>query len=124
MTSIGDFAFYHCDSLRFVTIPKQVTSIGECALGCYNYQESTTTYIERHPRFTISGYQGSEAETCAEDYELRFEALDDPALDDKWERKANGDRIKLDLLVSATALVCGVILCVAVAKTKRADRNQ
>ena len=35
VTSIGDWAFYNCDSLTSITIPDSVTSIGEYAfLGC------------------------------------------------------------------------------------------
>jgi hypothetical protein len=29
VTSIGDFAFYHCDGLTSITIPEKVTSIGQ-----------------------------------------------------------------------------------------------
>ena len=35
VTSIGECAFYGCESLTSITIPKRVTSIGECAFyGC------------------------------------------------------------------------------------------
>ena len=35
VTSIGDYAFWHCSSLAFVTIPNSVTSIGDYAFnGC------------------------------------------------------------------------------------------
>ena len=33
VTSIGDYAFYDCDSITSVSIPKSVTSIGECAFA-------------------------------------------------------------------------------------------
>ena len=39
ITSIGDFAFYECDSLTHIRIPDSVTSIGDCVFsGCYNLQ--------------------------------------------------------------------------------------
>ena len=45
MTSIGDYAFFFCDSLTAVTIPDSVTSIGEDAFS--NCAETLTITVGR-----------------------------------------------------------------------------
>lgn len=42
VTSIGAFAFYHCDDLTSVTIPNSVKSIGEMAFSCCSGLTSIT----------------------------------------------------------------------------------
>lgn len=60
VTSIGEKAFYWCDSLTSVTIPKGVTSIGDEAFSkCNN-------------RLTIYGKKGSYAEKYAKEHGIPF----------------------------------------------------
>ena len=44
VTSIGDYAFYYCDSLTSVVIPDSVTSIGDYAF--YNCTSLTSVYYQ------------------------------------------------------------------------------
>lgn len=65
VTSIGDYAFYECTSLRSVTIPDSVTSIGDYAFyWCYCLTSVTipnsVTSIG-HSAFSDTGYYNNEA---------------------------------------------------------------
>ncbi|MCD7828730.1 MAG: leucine-rich repeat protein, partial [Clostridiales bacterium] len=79
ITSIRDYAFFGCNSLKSVTIPGSVTSIGSRALG-YDYDSdyynggvySDAIIIDG---FTIYGYDGTAAETYANENGITFISL-------------------------------------------------
>ena len=72
VTSIGWYAFSDCTSLTSVTIPDNVTKIGEYAFG-YIDDENNMNKIEG---FTIYGYTGTAAETYANENGFTFINLD------------------------------------------------
>ncbi len=73
LTTIGDGAFFGCDSLAGIAIPNTVTYIGELALGySYEYTPDGETQLIRYINFPILGYAGSAAETYAKDNKLPF----------------------------------------------------
>ncbi|HOJ10322.1 MAG TPA: leucine-rich repeat protein [Clostridiales bacterium] len=63
VNSIGENTFYKCISLANITIPRSVTSIVDKAFDGAN------------PNLEISGYQGSYAETYAQDKSYKFNPL-------------------------------------------------
>ncbi len=85
MTSIGDSAFYCCDSLTSITIPDSVTSIGDNAFCCCDSLTNITipdsvTSIGDYAFYdctnlTIYGYTGSYAETYAKENDIPFVSL-------------------------------------------------
>lgn len=84
LTSIGDSAFYffgQSDIITSITIPKNVTHIGEMAVGYHWYNTSDAngdvmSVEEKIPDFTICGYQGSVADSYAKKNGFKFVALD------------------------------------------------
>jgi|GEM_PF-2449110 len=46
VTSIGDYAFYNCTSLKSVTIPDSVTSIGDSAFEFTGYYNNSDNWID------------------------------------------------------------------------------
>ena len=74
VTSIGNYAFDGCDELKSVTIPASVTTIGEEAFGYY--WNSETHERAKVDGFTIYGYQGSAAQTYAEENGFTFITLE------------------------------------------------
>lgn len=92
ITAIGYYAFHHCSSLTNITIPDSVVGINWNAFrDCRNLTNITiprATAIGSNAFFgcenlTIHGYAGSDAETYAKDYHIKFvEILDDDENDD------------------------------------------
>lgn len=83
LESIGNLAFYsdgRSDILTSITIPKNVTHIGEKAVGYHIYDVSNKdgliTSEEKIPGFIIYGYQGSAADSYAKQNGFDFVALD------------------------------------------------
>ncbi len=73
LTSIGDYAFYHCDNLTNVVIPKKVTKIGKRAFGyCDNL--NFVTFLCDEKITDIPEY--SEAETGFTDATNNITAFD------------------------------------------------
>ena len=70
VTSIGHWAFVSCTSLTSVTIPASVSTIAETAFGWYSY------FSQRVPGFTIYGYNGTAAQSYAEENGFAFVSLD------------------------------------------------
>ena len=82
MTTIGDEAFFGCTSLKNVTIPKNVTSIGAYAFGYYE-QDDNPEYMkvdgfkidyvkgsEAHYYAYVNGFTGSDTQVCGKRYFL------------------------------------------------------
>ncbi len=81
VTSIRYHAFYNCESLTSVTIPKTVTEIGGEALGFYFYPPSDPLpphtggdYRGKYD-FKIYCYSGTAGEQYAKDNEFNYELL-------------------------------------------------
>ncbi len=82
---IGDYAFYTSgdeDVPTSITIPKNVTHIGEMAIGYHDYNTADEnndliSIQEKIPGLTIYGYEGSEADRYAGENDFNFIALDD-----------------------------------------------
>lgn len=82
---IGDYAFYTSgdeDVPTSIKIPKNVTHIGEMAIGYHDYNTADEnngliSIQEKIPGFTIYGYEGSEADRYAGENDFNFIALDD-----------------------------------------------
>ena len=78
LQSIGQQAFAN-SKLMSVTIPKSVSVIGSCAFG---WKVNGLNELAMDKNFTIRGYQGSQAQKFASDYDegnnFNFEAINDP----------------------------------------------
>ncbi len=76
VTAIGEVAFYDCTSLKSVTIPMSVTSIGDRAFSCKKIvvigSRSAMLTAEPIPGLTIYGYDKSYAQTFANDKGFTF----------------------------------------------------
>ena len=72
MSSIGKTSFVNCDSLKNVTIPKNVSLIDANAFG-YNLNNDTLT---KNDVITITGYRNTAAQDYATMNDIPFIALD------------------------------------------------
>lgn len=83
VTSISDWAFYHCLSLLELTIPESVTQFGENSVGYMELREYTNPQKtgfkikgrQTVPGFKIKGVSGSEAEKYAKKHNIEFECI-------------------------------------------------
>lgn len=69
LTSIGSNAFVNCFQTSNIGIPKSVRTIGDHALGYFQYGNGT---YERNTYFKIYGYSGTAAETYAKANNITF----------------------------------------------------
>lgn len=68
--TIESSAFYNCENLKSVTVPKSVTTMRECGLGLeYEDDDNQDAAIDG---FVLYGTKGSAAENYAKDNNLKF----------------------------------------------------
>ena len=68
--SIESSAFYNCENLKSVTVPKSVTTMRDCGLGLeYEDDDNQDVAIDG---FVLYGVKGSAAESYAKDNNLKF----------------------------------------------------
>lgn len=68
--SIESSAFYNCENLKSVTVPKSVTTMRECGLGLeYEDDDNQNAAIDG---FVLYGAKGSTAESYAKENNLKF----------------------------------------------------
>ena len=72
VNQIGGYAFLGCGALEYITIPESVTEIRSKALGYY-YKDGQYLIYDG---FTIYGYEGSVAETYANENGITFESAE------------------------------------------------
>lgn len=85
VTSIDDYAFFHCLSLMEIVIPESVVHFGEKCVGYMEIREyippDRAAYRMKGeqiiPGFKIKGFPGSAAEKYAEENGITFEAVTD-----------------------------------------------
>ena len=85
VTSIDDYAFFHCLSLKELVIPKSVVQFGEKCVGYMEIRDylppDRSAYRMKGeqiiPGFKIKGVRGSAAERYAEENGITFEAVTD-----------------------------------------------
>lgn len=63
VTSIGEYAFFHCDELTSVTIPESVISIGDSAFMCLGLTKAEFGSIEAICKINFDGFYSNPA--CA-----------------------------------------------------------
>ena len=133
VTSISECAFYNCSSLTSITIPDSVTSIGDStfyncsSLASIIFKSSTTKIYDLlftiPSNSTIYGYEGSTAQSYAEEYNRTFvKFCDGNHIFGDWKPLDDSSHIKpcIDVtcdggvyeshnLSNGTCLVCGHI---------------
>lgn len=85
ITSVGDYAFYNCSSLKEIALPESVKKIGEIAFGRnsalekvtihYNTDEIASNAFGNTYNATIYGYSNSVAEEYATEKSIKFVSL-------------------------------------------------
>ena len=77
LVTIESEAFAGCKMLTSIVIPRSVEEIGSCALG-YDFIATQVEVGNKYSNFTIYGYNGTVAETYANENGFTFIALDEP----------------------------------------------
>ena len=73
VSTIGDGAFFGCKSLKKMTLPASLTSIGYNSLGWYrDFFGDRDILLLFDPDFTICGYEGSAAQSYAQNNRMKF----------------------------------------------------
>ena len=70
LDSIDEYAFYNCEGLKTVYLPKTIKSIGDYGLG-YHYDSDINQKVIL-PGFSITGFKGTAAETYANENNIPF----------------------------------------------------
>ncbi len=124
VTIIGGAAFCDCISLMSITIPDSVRYIDERALG-YTFSYNERYDFEKLSGFTITGYNGTEAERYAKDNGFEFIALSKPDPDPVFtlgDVNGDGSADIADALFIARA--DAGLATLSVDQTKAADVNR
>ncbi|MFT3950773.1 MAG: leucine-rich repeat domain-containing protein [Oscillospiraceae bacterium] len=77
LKTMDEYAVYFCDNLTSLTIPKSVTSMGECAVGFTMDDTGELVYVDG---FTLNCYQQTVAENFALIYTLSYYIIDNTSI--------------------------------------------
>ena len=114
VTSIGDYTFFNCPGLTSVTIPDSVTSIGDWAFAYCSFLNSVTIpdgvinigeYAFDGFTGTVYGYEGSYAQTYAEENGYKFEILSSETV---WGDADENGTIDMDDVVAVLCAASGI----------------
>lgn len=115
LQTIGQQAFANT-KLMSVTIPKSVMEIGTAAFG---WKVNGLNELAIDKNFTIRGYQGSQAEKYASDYDegnnFKFEAVSEQAQPEQTTASAPQDKKPSKAGKIIALIVCGILLALTAA---------